>query len=93
MLREIQLCVFDHDSYFLEGGSWKREINIWSNIKRDAMERKDGEKKRNKDRKEEKKRLTCRFELWVKFCQDLLNIHSPLFYGNEQTVKFVFNLK
>lgn len=37
----------------------------------------------------------CRFRwcLGVKFCQILLNIHSPLFYDNEQTVEFDFNLK
>lgn len=30
---------------------------------------------------------------WVGFGQDLLNDHSLLFYDNEQTVKFDFNLK
>lgn len=30
---------------------------------------------------------------WVSFGQDLLNNHSLLFYDNEQTVKFDFNLK
>lgn len=35
----------------------------------------------------------CFFFGWVGFGRDLLNNHSLLFYDNEQTVKFDFNLK
>lgn len=35
----------------------------------------------------------CFFLIRVSFGQDLLNNHSLLFYDNEQTVKFDFNLK
>lgn len=29
----------------------------------------------------------------VKFCKDMLNVHGPLFYDNEQANEFYFNVK
>lgn len=44
------------------------------------------EEKCCRHKNEEKNDLPFR----VKFCDDMLNIHSPLFYDNEQTNEFYF---
>lgn len=72
----------------LEEGGKKKKMK--SEIRRLGIER--------KERRKEKwmKSGMSRMSWWyfrVKFCQDPLNVHGPLFYDNEQTVEFDFNLK
>lgn len=55
---------------------------------------KDG-KKEKETRMERRKKNTVQvlFVFLAKLLRDLLNIHSPLFSDNEQTVEFDFSLK
>lgn len=94
--REKYHCsVFDHDSYLEGSGSWRKEARkkkMKSEIRKLGMDREEGKKKGKTDEKE-KKKAGFWWYFRVKFCQDLLNVHGPLFYDNEQTVEFDFNLK
>lgn len=85
--------VFDCSTFLLGSASWRRQVKIKPDLE-DKGKKEERRKEKNWGWKEENDWL-CGFWWYfrVKFCQDLLNIHSPLFYDNEQTNEFDFNLK